>query len=257
MPPGSGAVVAAAGQGNHRHIHRLRERGLIPPKHEGPSEPGTARMIPGDLQARLRDDTKAREIDSARTRAQLEHEGHEGLAGRLADTLAKLTELEQDLESENRRAAAVARLHAILAAKREAAKQAYIGPYRDKINAYARILYGHDVEITVDPRTFEITGRTLNDKPERFQQLSAGAREQLAIIARLACGALVNPRAADGTLGGVPVIIDDALGYSDPDKLAKIGAAFNVAGRDCQVIVLTCEPGRYRGVGGAKVISLG
>ncbi len=210
-----------------------------------------------ELQARLHDDTKAREIESAETRAQLELEGHEGLAGRLADTQAKLTELEQDLESENRRAAAVERLHAILTAKREAAKQAYIGPYRDKINAYARILYGPDVEIAVDPRTFEITGRTLNGKPERFQQLSGGAREQLAVIARLACGALVSPPAADGTLGGVPVVIDDALGYSDPDKLAKIGAAFNVAGKDCQVIVLTCEPGRYRGVGGAKVISLG
>lgn len=53
------------------------------------------------------------------------------------------------------------------------------------------------------------------------------------------------------------VIIDDALGYPDPDRLQHVGAALGVAGKDCQVIVLTCEPGRYRGVGGAKVISLG
>jgi uncharacterized protein YhaN len=57
--------------------------------------------------------------------------------------------------------------------------------------------------------------------------------------------------------GGVPVIIDDALGYSDPDRLKKLGVAFSVAGKDCQVIVMTCEPDRYRGVGGAKVVSLG
>ena len=90
-----------------------------------------------------------------------------------------------------------------------------------------------------------------------FASLSSGAREQLAVLARLACGALVSPPASDGTPGGVPVIIDDALGYSDPDRLEQVGAALGVAGKDCQVIVLTCEPGRYRGVGGAKVISLG
>lgn len=52
------------------------------------------------------------------------------------------------------------------------------------------------------------------------------------------------------------MIIDDALGYSDPARLERLGAAFGVAGKDCQVIVLTCEPGRYRGIGGAKVVPL-
>jgi hypothetical protein len=224
------------------------------------ADPATARAALENAQAlqkRLDHDIRALELERATTGAQLEAEGHDGLAGRLADTQARLEDLRREIESEDRRAAAVAHLHAVLTAKRYAAKQAYIGPYSDKINAYARILYGSDVVVNVDTGTFEITSRTLNGRTEAFHRLSGGAREQLAVIARLACGALVSPSTGGDTDGGVPVLIDDALGYSDPDKLAKIGAAFTVAGRECQVIVLTCEPSRYRGVGAARVVSLG
>lgn len=223
-------------------------------------DPETARAMLENaqkLQDRLRVDTREREIESAETRKHLELEGHEGLSDRRAEAHAKLEDLQRDLDSENRRAAAVERLHAILSEKREQAQQAYVGPFREKVNAYARILYGHDVEMAIDHLSFEVVSRTLNGTTVPFSSLSGGTREQIAVLARLACGALVSPAAGNGTPGGVPVIIDDALGYSDPDRLEKLGAAFGVAGKDCQVIVLTCEPGRYRGVGGAKVVSLG
>jgi len=54
----------------------------------------------------------------------------------------------------------------------------------------------------------------------------------------------------------VPVVIDDALGFSDPERLAKMGAVFNSVGDRGQVIVLTCQPSRYEGVTGAQVIEL-
>jgi hypothetical protein len=223
-------------------------------------DPDTARAILENaqkLQERLLADIGAREIESAKTRTQLELGGHEGLSGLLAHAQAKLEDLQRDLDSENRRAAAVQHLHAILSEKKEQAQQTYIGPFREKVNAYARILYGPQVDVAIDHRDFAVANRTLNGTTVPFASLSSGAREQLAVLARLACGALVSPPAGDGTPGGVPVIIDDALGYSDPDRLEQVGAALGVAGKDCQVIVLTCEPGRYRGVGGAKVISLG
>jgi hypothetical protein len=52
------------------------------------------------------------------------------------------------------------------------------------------------------------------------------------------------------------VLIDDALGYSDPARLEGLGAALSHAGRAGQVIVLTCMPDRYAGVGGAGVVRL-
>ena len=54
----------------------------------------------------------------------------------------------------------------------------------------------------------------------------------------------------------VPVVIDDALGFSDPGRLARIGAVFNTVGGHGQVILLTCTPGRYDGIADAHVIEL-
>ncbi len=225
------------------------------------SDPETARALLENaekLQSGIGERIRGLEIESAETRKHLELEGHEGLADRLADASASLEDLQRDVDSEDRRAAAVERLHRVLSERREVAQRTYVGPFSEKVNAYARILYGVDVHVDVDHQKLEIVSRTLNGTLVPFEWLSGGAREQLAVIARLACGALVSPPATDGEPGGVPVLIDDALGYSDPDRLvAKLGAALGLAGRDCQVIVLTCEPGRYRGIGGAKVVSLG
>ena len=56
--------------------------------------------------------------------------------------------------------------------------------------------------------------------------------------------------------GGVPVILDDTLGYSDPERLKAMGAVLALAGRSCQVIVMTCYPERYSEVGGATTFRL-
>jgi uncharacterized protein YhaN len=55
---------------------------------------------------------------------------------------------------------------------------------------------------------------------------------------------------------GVPVIIDDALGFTDPERLVKMGAVFDAAGSEAQVLVLTCSPNRYDSVDGAHHIQL-
>ena len=80
--------------------------------------------------------------------------------------------------------------------------------------------------------------------------MSAGAQEQLGILARLAAARLVAQEE------GVPLILDDTLGYADPARLATMGAALALAGRDTQIIVLTCSPDRYQQVGSADVVRL-
>ena len=75
-----------------------------------------------------------------------------------------------------------------------------------------------------------------------------GSKEQLGILMRLAAARIVSKQ------GGVPLIIDDALGFSDPTRLKAMGAAIASAGNDCQVILLTCTPGRFTHVGCAEVV---
>jgi uncharacterized protein YhaN len=83
-----------------------------------------------------------------------------------------------------------------------------------------------------------------------FVSLSGGAKEQLGILARLAGAALVAKEDA------VPILIDDALGFTDPERLAKMAEVFDTLGERGQVIVLTCTPARYDGVKGAQRIEL-
>ena len=95
-----------------------------------------------------------------------------------------------------------------------------------------------------------LESRTLDGRTIPFGDLSVGSREQLGILTRLAAARIVASQ------GGVPLIIDDALGFSDPSRLETMGAAIASAGRDCQVILLSCSPGRYTHVGNAELVSL-
>jgi uncharacterized protein YhaN len=103
------------------------------------------------------------------------------------------------------------------------------------------------VELDEDLR---IASRTLQGVTVGFEQLSTGAREQLGILSRLACAMIVAGES------GAPVVFDDALGWTDPQRLTQMAAAIALAGRQCQVIVLTCTPGRFAGIGDAHVVRL-
>jgi AAA domain len=175
--------------------------------------------------------------------------GEQGLAAELDDASTHLEHLEREHHSQEARAVAARLLHATFAARRAEAHSRYVAPFRDKIEQLGRLVFGASLEVELDG-DLRMARRTLDGVTVDFDQLSTGAQEQLGIISRLACATLV----ADD--GGAPVIFDDALGWSDPRRLDRMGAAIALAGRDCQVIVLTCTPGRYANVGTATVIRL-
>ena len=56
--------------------------------------------------------------------------------------------------------------------------------------------------------------------------------------------------------GGMPLIMDDALGYTDPDRLRLMGAILAKAAKECQIVIFTCVPERYANIGSASVVSL-
>ncbi|HVM13566.1 MAG TPA: AAA family ATPase [Egibacteraceae bacterium] len=194
-------------------------------------------------------DLRTLEGDLRETRARVDLRGEEGLADRLAEAEALVSRTGFLRERMQARAAAVRLLHETMTARRDEARQAYVAPFRDKIVALGRIVFGPDLSVEVD-EDLAITSRTLHGITVPFPDLSAGAREQLAVIARLACAAITSQD------GGVPLILDDALGYSDPARLEALGAVFTLAAPEAQVIVLTCMPDRYRHLGSAHVIRL-
>jgi hypothetical protein len=83
---------------------------------------------------------------------------------------------------------------------------------------------------------------------ELFGRLSLGTQEQLAVLVRLAMGAMIAERGED-----VPVILDDALVFSDDARIERMFDAISRAGRTQQVIVLTCRARSFTSLGGRQL----
>lgn len=215
---------------------------------------------PESLKVRLQNAQNAarRASDALQANQQRQNElritlsvrGEEGLHTRHDEATGELQHLEREHQRTEARAEAARVLHDTFSRHRQEARQRYSGPFQQRIEQLGRIVFNPSFTVDID-QNLRIVSRTLDGDTLRVDQLSAGALEQLAVISRLACAAIVSP---DG--GGAPVIIDDALGWSDPDRLERMGAAIAAAGDHCQVIILTCTPGRYAHIGNATTIQL-
>ena len=172
-----------------------------------------------------------------------------GTYDRLSEARARLEQAEARQASRQRAADAVNLLRETLNRHRAEAQLRYVAPFRERIESLGRLVFGPDLAVEVTPE-LNIASRTLVGETVPFQSLSSGAREQLSLLGRLACAQLVQPGE------GVPLIIDDALGFADPDRLARLGAVLNRVGKGVQTIILTCQPERFDHIGGAHVIRL-
>jgi len=214
---------------------------------------------PGAIDAELADASAAvttitGQRDAAKMRlhtltAELGVIGSEGRQGRLDEAQAELERARADHVRIGERADAVQLLRSTMIRHRDNTRARYVQPYRTELERLGRDVFGDDFEVDVDTE-LTIQTRTLDGCTVPYESLSGGAREQLGILARLAGAALV---AKEDT---VPVIIDDALGFADPERLDRMRKVLGDLGGRGQVIVLTCTPGRYDGVAGAEVIEL-
>jgi hypothetical protein len=175
--------------------------------------------------------------------------GSEGRQGKLD---VAQSEREHAISQHSRiggRARAAQMLRSVMARHRDTTRLRYVQPYRDELQRLGRPVFGSTFEVDIDSDLC-IRSRTLGGRTVPFESLSGGAKEQLGILARLAGSALVAKE------DSVPVVIDDALGFTDSDRLAKMGKVFDTVATHGQVIVLTCSPDRYDGVEGAHRINL-
>jgi hypothetical protein len=152
----------------------------------------------------------------------------------------QLAHAQEELERVSERARAAKLLWETVSARRDAAQSRYAAPLERAINDLGRSVFGDSFAVHLDGQ-LRVETRTLDGVTVDFDSLSEGAKEQLGMLVRLACANLVDPRE------GAPVVIDDALGHSDPHRLGKMRET--LAAATGQVIVLTCYPDRFAGVG--------
>ncbi len=86
---------------------------------------------------------------------------------------------------------------------------------------------------------------------EDFKDLSGGAREQLAVVVRIALAKVFARQQR-----ALPLILDDILGWTDDRRLRAMLNVLERTAQDLQVILLTCHPNRFRGLSGAQTYAL-
>ncbi|MGH3522326.1 MAG: ATP-binding protein, partial [Mycobacterium sp.] len=218
-----------------------------------------AAAAPDVVTAELADATEAaealrtRHAEISRTLHEISVEltvfGTEGRKGKLDAAEIKRDHAESEYTRVGRRARAVELLRSVMARHRDTTRLRYVEPFRAELQRLGRPVFGRSFEVDVDS-DLRIRNRSLDGCTVPYESLSGGAKEQLGILARLAGATLVAKEDA------VPVLIDDALGFTDPERLAKMGEVFDTLGAHGQVIVLTCTPARYDGVKDAQRIEL-
>ncbi len=187
--------------------------------------------------ARLREE--AAELNGQiRTRADAAvEEAWQEAQDQLAAAHTRVAELEREV-------ALLMRLRDALEAARGAARDHYFAPVMGELRPLLGLLF-EDAAVTFNEKTLLPSTVRRNGVEEPVGVLSGGMREQLAILTRLAFARLL---ARDGE--PAPVILDDALVYSDDDRIERMFDALHRQASNQQIIVFSCRQRAFAQLGG-------
>lgn len=146
-------------------------------------------------------------------------------------------------------------LHRLFQEQKSELARAYTRPLAQKIGAYLQCIFGPRVSASLELQGDRMAGIKISrddfgEAAFDFNQLSGGTAEQVAAAARLAMAEVL---AADYG-GQLPVVFDDAFTNSDSERTTKLHSMLYLAAEHgLQVIVLSCNPAAYTGMGGKEV----
>jgi hypothetical protein len=163
----------------------------------------------------------------------------------------------QELEGELERASAEVDAHEqelaalrLLAEELDAVERAqrtqFLTPVTRRLTPYLAEQFG-SARIAFGDKLDSI-GLERNGDLEALPTLSGGTREQVAVLVRLAFGRLLADSGAPA-----PVILDDALVYSDDARIARLFRVIELAATHHQVIILTCRSQTFASLGGTRL----
>ena len=159
----------------------------------------------------------------------------------------KTRELELRKEERRRMDREVKVLSLLLSTLRRAeqeAKERYLAPVLDGVRPYLQLLFPR-ADIRVD-KNLHITGVVREaGYEEAFHRLSIGTQEQIAVLVRLAFAEMLVKQGHPAT-----VVLDDALVFSDDQRMRRMFDILNLAAKNVQIITLTCREQLFEELGG-------
>ncbi|MBK1727211.1 AAA family ATPase [Halorhodospira neutriphila] len=195
-------------------------------------------------KAKEREQELEREADGLRR--ALRETGDEGLSEQVAELAREEEAAERQAAAVEREAAAVWRAAGALEEAAREARQAYLAPLNRYLVPYLRYLFPGAEPVLSD--TLAVEGLQRGGQAEAFTQLSIGAREQVAVLTRLAFADLLAEAGGEAP----PVILDDALVYADQERFDTMKHLLARSAQRHQVLVLTCRPMDYLSLGAVE-----
>ncbi|MCC6007683.1 MAG: hypothetical protein JJU40_08390, partial [Rhodobacteraceae bacterium] len=169
------------------------------------------------------------------------------------DVEAKCAAIAGELEAARAREARLAaqarahlRLRAALEEARDAARDAYFGPVQQELAPLLALVHGQ-ADLAFDSATLLPSALVRAGAEEQMDALSGGTREQIAILTRLAFARLFARRGQH-----IPIVLDDALVFSDDARIVQMFTALTRVAMDQQILVFSCRQLAFQDLGGAR-----
>ena len=185
--------------------------------------------------------------DIARLRERVESHNSAGIDEAIENTQHGLDQAKRHRDRFEREIEVLELLGTTLRAAESEAKERYLAPVLNRVRPYLQMLFPN-AEITMD-EDLNITGMSRGSGyEERFDHLSMGTQEQIAVLVRLAFAEMLVDQGAPAA-----VILDDALVFSDDHRMMLMFDILSHAARRLQIVVFTCREQVFEGLGAHKV----
>ncbi|MFQ3623498.1 MAG: hypothetical protein SNJ73_08125, partial [Acetobacteraceae bacterium] len=219
-------------------------RDALPEPDETALGHAAARVERLDAQLKaLRDAARRDEVALAEAEGRLSALEGEGLDEAIASAAGEASRARAEAEQlEARRAALMLLRDTIDEAEREATER-YLAPVSQRLQPWLEALLP-GARAHLDER-FAVTGLTRDGRVEPFDILSAGTQEQIAVLVRLAFADLLREQGRPA-----PVILDDALVFSDDARIERMFDILADVAKRTQIVILTCRTGLFSRLGG-------
>lgn len=206
-----------------------------------------ARERAASVLRRAEEDSQRLRIELGRLDVAIDMRAGEAVEEELADVEAQLVPAHARHAALRFEVEVLKRLRSALETARSSARDRYVEPVKRELVPLLRLLWA-DAELQFDAEEVLPTSLVRNGEAEDFSVLSGGTKEQIALLVRLAFARML---AKAGT--PAPVILDDAIVYTDDDRIERMFDALTRQAQDIQILVFSCRQKAFRDLGGRSL----
>ncbi len=199
------------------------------------------------IVARAEKDRERIRLDLTKLDTSIEIQAGEAVDEELADVDARLEVAQRTLDDLQFEVAVLTKLDGALEAARASARDRYVEPVLMELGPLLQLLWP-EAELRFDAERVLPTTLVRAGTEEDFDILSGGTQEQIALLVRLAFARMLAKTGAPA-----PVILDDAIVYTDDDRIERMFDALTRQARDLQIIVFSCRQKAFRDLGGRSL----